>query len=104
MPGVPFAKGHDPRRNTTGGSYGKRAPTARQLAAAERAASIKALVALRDAAADERISLEAAKTLLAYSDGRPGEVAIEPEVAMDDDAPPAEILSLLKGGGEESGP
>lgn len=104
LPGRPFQKGHDPRRNVTGGSHGNRAPTARVLARAEREASIKALVALRDAAGDERIALEAAKTLLAYSDGKPTDAAPGEDEETKDETPPAEILQLLKGGGQEPAP
>lgn len=95
-PGV-FKPGHDPRRNAKG-----RPPSARTtiatLAKDDRAATFKAFQTLRDEADDERVRLEAAKTLAAYSDGRP--VDAKPPTD-DEDKPPdagdmATVLELLK--------
>lgn len=74
-----FQPGHDPRRNQKG-----RGPAARTtiatLAKDDREGTFNALVRLRDQAEDERVQLEAAKTLAAYSDGRPSDAPpIQPD-------------------------
>ena len=91
-----FQPGHDSRRNTRG-----RPPSARNtiahLARDDRAATFKAFQSLRDDAEDERVRLEAAKTLAAYSDGRPVDAVQQPD---EEEKPAAtsdaEILQLLR--------
>lgn len=93
--GRPFAKGDDERRYRGGRSPGQ---TARTLARACRGKTVAALEALRDAAVDEKVRLEAAKVLLAYSDGEPGvhNVPTEADEKASDSGELAQVLELLK--------
>lgn len=123
MVGVPFAKGHDPRRNTVPPVRTPADPTARTLARLRRKETIAALAKLRDSAVDESIRLEAAKVLLAYSDGEPGganvpteqdEAAGQAEAdaiaealrGLQQELPPAveEALDRTRAGGDAGGP
>jgi hypothetical protein len=70
--GIPFQKGHDPRRNLAGGGPGP-AKTIRTLAKQQRDETVRRLQELRDQTEDLRIALEASKVLAAYADGTPRE-------------------------------
>lgn len=76
MPGVPFKKGHDPRRNTAKGPRKAALATTQELARAEREDSIARLKDLRDTAEDESIQLKAAELLLLFADGKPGQAVM----------------------------
>lgn len=75
--GRPFQPGFDARRNLQPPPARPPVdPTARTLARQRRKETVAALARLRDTAEDESIRLEAAKVLLAYSDGEPGSANI----------------------------
>lgn len=83
--GAPFRKGDDPRRHHGGRGESARTKTLRELAAQDREDNFEALKKLRDEAEDERVRLEAAKTLAAYSDNKPSEGAPVPEQPKEDE-------------------
>lgn len=100
-----FGNGPDPRRNTKG-----RGPSASttlaSMARNDRDGTFKALTRLRDGAEDERVQLEAARTLAAYSDGKPKDAETEPEQSAGE--PPltpeeAKLLSFPGGGQKKEG-
>lgn len=101
--GVPFRKGHDPRRK----ARQPRTPgekTVQQLAKAERENSIRALVALRDGADDEALQLKAAELLLCFADGKPGPAVAAPprDEAEDDKGDDAAARLYAMPAGEET--
>lgn len=94
--GRPFTPGDDPRRGV-GGIRPNRKRSLMELARAERAGTVRALVRLRDQTEEPRIALEAAKLLMRYADGEPGTHNIPPpppEGAEVDDAGSLEPPSL----------
>lgn len=93
--GRPFSKGDDDRRYRGGRAPGQ---TARTLARACRGKTVAALESLRDTATDEKVRLEAAKVLLAYSDGEPGihNVPSEADEKSSDSGELAQVLELLR--------
>lgn len=83
-----------------GGIRPNRKRSLMELARAERAGTVRALVRLRDQTEEPRIALEAAKLLMRYADGEPGAHNVPPpppegEQEVEVDTAPPELSPEL---------
>lgn len=98
--GGQFRPGEDARRGTVPPPP-KRKRSLMELARAERAGTIRALVRLRDQKDEPKVALEAAKLLMRYADGEPGTHNVPPappegEADGDMDTAPPELSPELE--------